>query len=111
MSRKSFHIAIDYQYRALEKNRASLDEERKLSIDFGIQSCQYERWMNETIAMSYTARENDMDAKVIAVKHLIKMIIRKHGKRENIKIINLSIDAENGDDFYQHHILPTLDFI
>lgn len=109
MKRRPFHIAIDYQYRALETNLASLNEERKLSVDFGIQSCQYERWVNETIAMSYTAKEDDLEAKIMATKHLIKMIIRKHTKRENIKIINLSIDAENEDDFYQNHVLPELD--
>jgi hypothetical protein len=109
--RKSFHIAIDYQYRALATNLASLNEERKLSADFGIQSCQYERWINETLAMSYSAKENDLDAKIMATKHLIKMIIRKHTKRENIKILNLSVDAENNDDFYQNYVLPELDFI
>ena len=107
--RKDYHLGISYQYRMLETNLATLEEERKLSVEYGIQSCEYERWVNETIAMTFSAKENDLYATIMAVKHLIKMIIRKHTKRQNIKIVSISVDTEIQENFYETYIAANWD--
>lgn len=102
--RKNYHFAVEYQYKKFEKNLATIDEERLLGVDHHIQSCQFQSWMTFTMAMTCSLRENDESAKVEAIRHLIKMIIRKHGKRKDVKIVQLWIDREDAQKFYNKHI-------
>ncbi len=99
MARKMHHIAISYQYRIKEKNIATIVEERQLGLEYGIQSCSYEQWANSTMAMSFTMRTNDKEAMAQAIKHLRKMIYRRHFSMRNVRLTELFIDSELSDEF------------
>ncbi len=101
------HIAIDYQYRKLEKNRATIEEERILGEKYGVQSCQFEAWESATMAMTCSIPDNE-SATVAAVWHLIKMITRKHYSRKNVKIIQLYVDTKIAKDIFKKKISPYL---
>ncbi len=101
------HIAIEYQFRKNEPNRATIEEERKLGEKYGVQSCKFEVWENATVAMTCSLPDNESST-VSAIWHLIKMITRKHRSRRNVKILNLFIDTEMDEDLFQRKISPYL---
>ncbi len=99
------HLAIDYQFRKLEPNRATIEEERKLGEKYGVQSCQFEAWENATMAMTCSIPDNE-SATVAAAWHLIKMISRKHYGRKNVKIISLHVDHKTEKKLFNKKISP-----
>ncbi len=101
------HIAVAYQYRKLETNRATTEEERKLGEGYGVQSCKFEAWENATMAMSCSLPDSESSL-VAAIWHLIRMINRKHRSIKNVRIVSLSIDTQPNDDLFKRKIYPYL---